>query len=370
MVKIGVDIGHGSDTFPPSKGFSKSGTDYHEHDHNSLLGKEVKRLLEVNGFDVYMAQKPNSKEVPLNDRGPMYQKEKCDLVISLHANWNDDRNVNGRCGFYWHANSKTKKLVQDITSNMKDMGYELHGNGMHASERGSWTNLYITRALPMDSILIEHGFMNGSRDFDYVFGDKQDKHIKDMAIADVKAICEFFGKSFKSKGKATKPKPSKPSKPSKPKPYTQDSKWPKLENKGPNVGKWQRKIKDLGYYKGKIDNSFGPETDRATRAFQKANDLAVDGQAGPASNKKADELLTKNKYPIPNVVLQRGATGNNVKDLQRALHAANFKPGKIDGSFGPQTEDAVRRFQKVHDPKYADGSYGPRTRSRLDKVVN
>src|SRR5690625_6476215 len=71
-IKIGVDIGHGSNTYPPSKGFSKGGVDYHEHNHNSLLGKEVKRLLEVNGFDVFMAQKPNKPEVSLQQRGRMY----------------------------------------------------------------------------------------------------------------------------------------------------------------------------------------------------------------------------------------------------------------------------------------------------------
>lgn len=55
---------------------------------------------------------------------------------------------------------------------------------------------------------------------------------------------------------------------------------------------------------------------------------------------------SSNKYPLPTGVLRRGSAGNGVKQLQRALNAAHFKVGKVDGI------------------------YGSRTRTRLDKVVN
>lgn len=307
-IKIGVDIGHGSNTYPPSKGFSKGGVDYHEHNHNSLLGKEVKRLLEVNGFDVFMAQKPNKPEVSLQQRGRMYAAENCDLVISLHANWNNNRNVNGRCGFYWHSNSKTKKLVQDIVSNMKDMGYELHGNGMHASERGSWTNLYITRALPMDSILIEHGFMNGTKDFDYVFGSKQDKHIKDMAIADVKAICKFFGKSFKEGGKVSKPKPSNP--------QTGSSSSATAPSSGGRLT---------------VDGSWGPAT---TRELQRHFKTIVDGVISGQPKNRSTQNIPSAKY---------GTTGSNlIRAMQR-----HYKSGIVDGKISG-TSNLIKAMQRKY----------------------
>ena len=182
------------------------------------------------------------------------------------------------------------------------------------------------------------------------------------------------------KGKEVKPsKPQvKPSTSTKPKPYTQDAKYPKLQNKGANVGKWQRKLKKLGYYTGKIDNSFGPATDKATRAFQKSNGLAVDGQAGPASNKKADSLIkSKGKITVPNKNLYLTSPqmqGTAVRQLQEALASIHFYPNKgaknngIDGYYGPKTADAVKRFQSVNGLK-TDGSFGPATRKKLKQKV-
>lgn len=86
--------------------------------------------------------------------------------------------------------------------------------------------------------------------------------------------------------------------------------------------------------------------------------------------KKTKPKPAKKRYPLPSGVLRAGSRGNNVKQLQQALNAANFKVGKADGIFGAKTEDAVRRFQSVHDAYNVDGVYGPRTKTRLDKVVN
>src|SRR5699024_3333045 len=71
--------------------------------------------------------------------------------------------------------------------------------------------------------------------------------------------------------------------------------------------------------------------------------------------KKTKPKPSKNKYPLPGGVLKVGSRGEGVKQLQRALNAANFKVGAVDGIYGPKTEDAVRRFQKVHDAYNVDG---------------
>ncbi len=78
----------------------------------------------------------------------------------------------------------------------------------------------------------------------------------------------------------------------------------------------------------------------------------------------------KNRYPLPSGVLRVGSRGEGVKQLQRALNAANFKVGAVDGIYGPKVKDAVERFQSVHDAYNIDGIYGKRTKVRLDKVVN
>jgi zinc D-Ala-D-Ala carboxypeptidase len=48
----------------------------------------------------------------------------------------------------------------------------------------------------------------------------------------------------------------------------------------------QTKLKEWGFYKGKIDGLWGHATESAVRAFQKAMGLKVDGAVGPATLKE------------------------------------------------------------------------------------
>src|SRR5699024_7267907 len=66
----------------------------------------------------------------------------------------------------------------------------------------------------MPAVLVEHGFMSGSKDFDLIFGSQQDQYIKDMAEADVRGIQKWLGQNFKGEASV----PSTPSKPTTSKP--------------------------------------------------------------------------------------------------------------------------------------------------------
>jgi peptidoglycan hydrolase-like protein with peptidoglycan-binding domain len=57
--------------------------------------------------------------------------------------------------------------------------------------------------------------------------------------------------------------------------------------------------------------------------------------------------------------LRRGSSGESVRALQGKLF--------VDGVFGPNTEDAVRRFQHVHGLT-VDGIVGPKTWAKLNEV--
>ncbi|MEK1828690.1 LysM peptidoglycan-binding domain-containing protein [Priestia megaterium] len=75
------------------------------------------------------------------------------------------------------------------------------------------------------------------------------------------------------------------------------------------------------------------------------------------------------QYPLPNGILKQGDSGEAVKQLQKALNAVNFKVGPVDGIYGVQTKDTVRRFQLVYLPYDVDGIYGPQTKNKLAAVL-
>lgn len=197
MAYIAIDIGHGSNTFPPSKGVYRNGRGYAEHDFNSRLGIELKKVLEKNGHRVIFGQQPYKQDVYLTMRTNLYNREKVDLVVSLHANYSSNKNVAGRCVFYWGTSEKSKRLAQSVRDEIGALGYSLHGNGLHAGVRGSWTNLHINRETKMPAILVEHGFMSHATDFELIFGNKTNQYVKDMAKANAKGIQNYLGLSFK-----------------------------------------------------------------------------------------------------------------------------------------------------------------------------
>ncbi|SET40188.1 Putative peptidoglycan binding domain-containing protein [Oceanobacillus limi] len=152
------------------------------------------------------------------------------------------------------------------------------------------------------------------------------------------------------------------------------SKYPRRGDKGPHVLQLQKDLNQLGFNLEE-DRLFGPATERAVKDFQKQNGLAVDGIAGPNTQAKIAENL-KTTASLPNKVLRYGDKGEAVKKMQEALVSVYFYPEKnkshkgVDGSFGPATLDAVKRFQSVYTPYDVDGIFGPKTRAALLEVMN
>ena len=67
-------------------------------------------------------------------------------------------------------------------------------------------------------------------------------------------------------------------------------------------------------------------------------------------------------------VLRQGSTGADVKKLQQALNDLGFNVGAVDGKFGPNTKQAVIRFQgssKYGGAISADGIVGPNTKKKF-----
>lgn len=62
----------------------------------------------------------------------------------------------------------------------------------------------------------------------------------------------------------------------------------------------------------------------------------------------------------PATALKIGPVEEAVRVVQRALHAAGYDPGPVDGIFGPRTAAAVRAFQRDRGLR-VDGVVGPQT---------
>jgi len=77
-------------------------------------------------------------------------------------------------------------------------------------------------------------------------------------------------------------------------------------------------------------------------------------------------MTRQNALPEAAAVLSRvGSTGSEVKAIQERLKERGLYHGSIDGIYGSQTEQAVKRFQKQQGLT-ADGIAGPLTLKKLD----
>jgi peptidoglycan hydrolase-like protein with peptidoglycan-binding domain/DNA invertase Pin-like site-specific DNA recombinase len=113
----------------------------------------------------------------------------------------------------------------------------------------------------------------------------------------------------------------------------------------PQVREVQRTLRGLGWRPGPVDGLYGPRTEAAVTRFQVATHVGIDGIVGPQTTR----ALTH----ASNEPLRRGAGfaqpdgSPRVRVLQTSLRRHGFRPGPVDGLFGPLTKAAVERAQKA-----------------------
>jgi hypothetical protein len=86
----------------------------------------------------------------------------------------------------------------------------------------------------------------------------------------------------------------------------------------------------------------------------------------PATSVPATPAPSTPAVILPAGLLKPGATGAEVKTLQRALARAGHSPGPVDGDYGPKTEQAVSATQRSAGITI-DGIYGPQTKKALQQ---
>ena len=134
---------------------------------------------------------------------------------------------------------------------------------------------------------------------------------------------------------------------------------------GPAVFALREHLRQLGHRFGG-ERDFGERTELAVQAFQAERGLRADGICGPqtwgalhdAGYALGDRILAVRKPMV---------RGDDVAALQHRLNALGFDPGRPDGVFGPNTESALREFQR-NAGVANDGVCGPATITALDRL--
>lgn len=138
-------------------------------------------------------------------------------------------------------------------------------------------------------------------------------------------------------------------------------------SKGEAVADIQRRLLKLGYELGitTADGVFGPLTTKAIEDFQEKNGLPKKGWVDKATWQR----LVEEAYELGDRTLylhQPFFRGRDVKELQITLRGLGFNPGKVDATFGPKTDRAVKEFQRSVGLS-ADGVVGFSTISEMKK---
>jgi peptidoglycan hydrolase-like protein with peptidoglycan-binding domain len=138
-------------------------------------------------------------------------------------------------------------------------------------------------------------------------------------------------------------------------------------SKGPEVLKLQKALAAAGFNPHGLDGSFGPKTEAALRAFQRAASITVDGRAGPQTWNALKTFSAGAPAPAPSPAgptLRKGDMGPEVQKLQTLLEQHGVRTGGTDGKFGPMTQKAVTEFQRAKGLN-ANGVAGPETWAAL-----
>lgn len=213
--RVSIDAGHGmstpgkrtplltSDLYIDGKLVKKKGQCIHEFEWNMAVAKYLGEALQRNGIDVKFVNDMTGKiDTALSTRASLSNAWKADAHISCHYN------AYGSCSKFLdksggllvlrtaNCSSNSIKLGELVASQLKkDITTYKYSWGLMKDVDMSGFTLGILRQTNCPAILIEFGFMDVLREAKLML---DPKHQKVCAESTCKAICAYFGITYKA----------------------------------------------------------------------------------------------------------------------------------------------------------------------------
>ena len=328
MPTVVLDAGHGGYDYGAVNGDRK------EKDDNLRLALAVGPILKNCGINVIYTRNTDVF-VPLLERSRISNNAGANLFVSFHRNASTSPTANGTENWvYSSPSAQSVAAANYVLDRLATIGVQ--------SNRGiKYGNFSVLRETRAPSMLLELGFISNAED-NRLFDANFNAYANAIASAIGRALgltCGTWPPTI-----VTPPTPPLPPTP----PTEIDA----------TIRSIQQTL-NTRYGAGlTADGIWGPVSNRALiRAYQQQLNtdfnagLVTDGIWGPRTR-----AATRN--------LRQGDRGNLVWIMQAALYVNGFPPVSIDGIFGPNTDNAVRSFQRANNLA-ADGIAGPNTFERL-----
>jgi N-acetylmuramoyl-L-alanine amidase len=177
-----IDAGHGG----ADRGVINN--DIAEATLNLTIANELKTKAETAGYKVIMCRKADAM-VALKDRTVLAEREKVDLIISIHVNNHTDVTKNG-IEFYAGKNnnptyaSPSILISKSIWKSLRSLAGISVNETIQSRDAGIW----ILKSAPCPSVLIECGYLSNSADFDYI---TKSENQQNMASKIIEGIIQY-----------------------------------------------------------------------------------------------------------------------------------------------------------------------------------
>jgi N-acetylmuramoyl-L-alanine amidase len=305
-MRFGIDIGHNCSPDTGARGIK------FEDNLTLDVGNRIITKLRALGHEVIECKPDRAGTVreSLTRRCDRANSTKLDVFVSIHFNAFNSQ-ANGTEIFA--IGEKSRKIAKPVLDEIVKLGFFNRGvkNGSH---------LFVLRNTNVPGILVESCFIDSK---------------KDMALYNPEAIANAIVKGLTGQ---------LPINPVIPIPDEE-------QNKDITVLRLQRALNRLKItdHQGKVlieDNTIDVQTKFALEKFQQIAGLQKTGIAGDTTWLAINQILAKR------IIRPNHAGGPVVRYLQFRLNL------DVDGIYGPQTEDAIKKFQRQNGLA-ADGIIGP-----------